>query len=166
MFLVDIWWLLLLDCLVMNAFSWFLLVSPSSVPGLPLCIDRDVLQWCDVLRGPLVAQVGMSVPRLWGANMTRAGCMGRRLLKLCRVSVAVHSILRLGQSCNDLFFSFNFLIPFNTLLVTLPGLSIFSFQFYKLFKVPWGWLLILISFCLYLSFFLVGVDLSPLAATM
>ena len=117
----------------MNAFSWFLLVFPSSALGLPLCIDRDVLQWCDVLCGPLVAQVGMSVPRLWGANMTRAGCTGRRLLMLCRVSVLLLAVV-VAQVVLQWLVSFQFFIPFNTLLVTLPGLFNFFLSIFVSFS--------------------------------
>ena len=80
-----------------------------------------------VLRGPLVARVGLSVPRLWGTNTTRAGCTGRRLLMLCRVSVAVAAVdSGLRQSCNGLFFSY-FSFPFN---ISSVGDSTWPFQFF------------------------------------
>ena len=77
--------------------------------------------------------------------MTRAGCSGRRLLKLCRVSVAVCDILRLGQSCNGLYsLSFCYFFSFQT----LSAFSIFPFNNISFSKYPEAGLLILVSFLL------------------
>ena len=120
----------------------FSLFLPSSAPGLPLCIDRDVLQWCDVLCGLLVAQVGMSVPRLWGTNTTRAGCTGRRLLKLCRVSVLLLAVV-VGSGSLGMTRFLSILLFLSILCWWLYlAFQFFPFNIYKLVKVPWGCLLL------------------------
>ena len=85
------------------------------------------------------------MPRLWGANTTRAGCTGRRLLKLCRVSVLLLAVV-VGSgslvtvvvgsgSLVMIYFSLSFQYFFFFSDSSWP-FQFFPFNVYKLFKVP------------------------------